>query len=103
MLNVDETSVGYTMKPRLGNVVAPAVAKVSKQDRGGAWDIPQPHLQFYRCPREATTLPDRFQDEADAQVAAGTESLATNPIEDHCAKVCMDFCCEPGATLARHW
>ena len=25
MLNVDETSVGYTMKPRLGNVVAPAV------------------------------------------------------------------------------
>ena len=37
MLNVDETSVGYTMKPRLGNVVAPAVAKVSKQDRRGAW------------------------------------------------------------------
>ena len=37
MLNVDETSVGYTMKLRLGNVVAPAVAKVSKQDRRGAW------------------------------------------------------------------
>ena len=103
MLNVDETSVGYTMKPRAWQCGGSCGRESVEAGSERSLDIPQPHLQFYRCPREVTTLPHRFQDEADAQVAAGTKSLATNPIEDHCAKVCMDFCCEHGATLARHW